>query len=66
MSGGRLQRVMIVRALVREPSILLLDEPATYLDASSRGSLGQLIDQLRKKWPLTVLMTSHDSDCAAV
>ncbi|MFZ5647002.1 MAG: metal ABC transporter ATP-binding protein [Bacillota bacterium] len=64
LSGGQIQRVHIARALVREPLILLLDEPTTYLDDASRDALARLIDQVRKKWPLTILMISHDGQYA--
>jgi len=64
LSGGQVQRVNIARALVREPQILLLDEPATYLDAAARDMLAQLIEQVRQKWSLTVLMISHERDQA--
>ncbi|MCL6612816.1 MAG: metal ABC transporter ATP-binding protein [Peptococcaceae bacterium] len=60
LSGGQTQRLHIARALVREPQILLLDEPTTYLDDASRDVLARLIDQVRKKWPLTMLMIIHD------
>ncbi len=64
LSGGQSQRVLIARALVREPSILLLDEPTTYLDNSSKQMLEQLIGQIRNKLSLTVLMISHDAEYA--
>lgn len=64
LSGGQIQRVHIARALVREPRILLLDEPTTYLDAASRDVLTHLLDQVRKKWSLTILMISHDGEYA--
>lgn len=62
LSGGQMQRVNIARALVREPVILLLDEPTTYLDAPSRDAFSQLIKNVREKWDLTVLMISHDGE----
>jgi len=64
LSGGQIQRVNIARALVREPMILLLDEPTTYLDAASRDVFTQLIKKVRGKWDLTVLMISHDREYA--
>ncbi|MFZ5595822.1 MAG: metal ABC transporter ATP-binding protein [Bacillota bacterium] len=64
LSGGQMQRVNIARALVREPAILLLDEPTTYLDAASRDVFTRLIKNVREKWDLTVLMISHDGEYA--
>lgn len=64
LSGGQYQRMNIARALVREPQILLLDEPTTYLDAAAREMLNQLIEEVRQKWSLTVLMISHDKNRA--
>jgi len=59
LSGGQLQRVLIARALVSHPELLLLDEPTTGVDIHSRDVLLELIDELRAKGT-TVVMASHD------
>lgn len=60
LSGGEQQRVAIARALLREPAILLADEPTAALDAESAEALMALIDRLRRERGLTVLSVLHD------
>lgn len=60
LSGGELQRVLIAFALLGEPDILFLDEPVAGLDISGEETLYQLVEELRRIAPLTVLMVSHD------
>lgn len=60
LSGGQKQRLNIARALVREPRILLLDEPTTFLDRESQEMLTSLIDDLRKSLNVLVLMITHE------
>jgi ABC-2 type transport system ATP-binding protein len=57
-SGGMQRRLMIAKALMHEPEILLLDEPTTGLDAASRRSIWDLLKDLNKKG-ITVLLTTH-------
>ncbi|WP_339308045.1 metal ABC transporter ATP-binding protein [Paenibacillus sp. FSL R5-0519] len=60
LSGGQQQRMNIARALIREPDILLLDEPSTHLDTFSRDLLYRLIDEYRQRAPqLLTLMITH-------
>lgn len=59
MSGGQRQRVMIARALVREPAVLLLDEPFTGLDMPSQELLSDLFTQLAREG-CAVVMSTHD------
>jgi oligopeptide/dipeptide ABC transporter ATP-binding protein len=59
-SGGQLQRVVIGRALLLEPKLLVCDEPTSALDASMRTQILNLLMDLRHRRGLTMLMISHD------
>ena len=59
LSGGQARRVEIVKALIHEPKVLLLDEPSTGLDMGVRIELWNLLVQLRKEKHMTMLLTTH-------
>lgn len=60
LSGGQLQRVLLARALVARPQILLLDEPTAGLDQPGSAAFYQLIDDVRRETGCAVLMISHE------
>lgn len=60
LSGGETQRVLLARALLNNPQLLVLDEPTQGVDVNGQVALYDLIDQLRRELNCGVLMVSHD------
>ena len=60
LSGGEFQRVLLARALVHEPDLLVLDEPVQGVDFTGEAQLYQLISDIKEQTGCSVLMVSHD------
>jgi zinc transport system ATP-binding protein len=60
LSGGELQRVLLARALLNQPNLLILDEPSQGVDVKGQKELFSLIAELREKMKFSVMMVSHD------
>ena len=66
LSGGEQQRVALATALVHRPSVLLLDEPTSQLDARSREAALALLRDVHEQEHATLVIATHDEDAAAV
>ena len=64
LSGGQQQRVAIARALVKEPKVLLADEPTGNLDEGTRDEIIGLLEKLWREQQLTMVLITHDSTVA--
>src|SRR5204862_5278102 len=64
LSGGQQQRAAIARALVKEPKVLLADEPTGNLDEDTRDEIIALLDTLWRERGLTLILVTHDSAIA--
>ena len=60
LSGGELQRVLLALALEPMPNILILDEPLSGVDVEGMSVLMDMLDEIRKTYDLSILMTTHD------
>ena len=60
LSGGELQRVLLALALEPIPNILILDEPLSGVDVEGMETLMEMLDEIRKSYDLSILMTTHD------
>jgi len=65
ISGGERQLATIARALTQEPALLVMDEPTSHLDITHQVQILELINQLKQKLSLCVLMVLHDLNLAA-
>ena len=65
LSGGEQQLVVLARALVQKPQLLLLDEPTSHLDLSNKGRLLLVLRQLAQQG-VTIVFSTHDPDAAAM
>ena len=60
LSGGELQRVLLALALEPMPNILILDEPLSGVDIEGQTGLMDMLDEIRREYDLSILMTTHD------
>ena len=60
LSGGELQRILLALALEPMPNILILDEPLSGVDVEGMVNLMEMLDEIRKEYDLSILMTTHD------
>lgn len=60
LSGGELQRVLLALALEPIPNILILDEPLSGVDVEGMETLMDMLDEIRREYDLSILMTTHD------
>lgn len=58
LSGGELQKVLLARALVNDPSILILDEPTSFIDFKGQSEFYELLERLQKR--MSIIFVSHD------
>lgn len=62
LSGGQRQRIMLARALVRNPELLILDEPCSGLDVNITKDFYNILNKLNKESGITIIMATHDLD----
>jgi putative ABC transport system ATP-binding protein len=60
LSGGQQQRVAIARALIKQPSIVLADEPTANLDSKNGADVLDLMKEMNKKYQTTFIFSTHD------
>jgi ABC-type Mn2+/Zn2+ transport system ATPase subunit len=60
LSGGEFQKILLARALAQKPKLLLLDEPFSNLDFSTRRQIEKLLNIIHEKQKITIVIVSHD------
>lgn len=64
LSGGELQRVLIASAVAQQASVLLLDEPATFLDPPHQEAVQRLLEDIHRQFNATIITVTHDINTA--
>ena len=62
LSGGQKQRILLARSLIRNPKMIILDEPQTGLDVNITRELYKILEKLNKEKNVTIIMATHDLD----
>ena len=65
LSGGQLQRVFIAKALVKDPILLILDEPVTGVDVETQNKFYSVIKKINEENKITIVWSSHDLEAIA-
>lgn len=65
LSGGQKQRILIAKALVKEPEVLLLDEPTVGVDESHKNVLFEILDHMNQVHGMTILLVTHETALGA-
>lgn len=60
LSGGQLQKILLIRALATNPDLLVLDEPTQYMDIKAVDNFYQILEEIRKQKHCAILLISHD------
>lgn len=60
LSGGQLQKILLIRALATNPDLLVLDEPTQYMDIKAIDNFYQILEEIRKQKHCAILLISHD------
>ena len=66
LSGGQHQRIAIARAMVKNPQVVLFDEPFSNIDSSLRGEMRQLVRRIHETYHITTIFVTHDLDEAFI